>query len=103
MSLGDLKLIGDTGWRTSPRYAPQDALDSTETVMHYLSDPSPKRTIVGYYEGDGSSFGAGFAGGGTISFGGVSGIVLSVSGQRIQNIGASQWWIITVELQESSG
>ena len=98
--MADLFLCGDTGWRTEPRYAPQDVLDSAGTIMHYLSDPSPKRTIMGYYEGDGSSFGAAYAGGGVGTISGISGIVLSVSGQRLQNVGATQWWLITVEMQQ---
>lgn len=99
MGLADLKLIGDTGWCPSPRYAPQDVLDSEGTIMHHLSDPSPRRTIVGYYEGDGSNFGAGVAGGG--SYGGGDVIVLNVVGQRLQNVGDTQWWRITVEMQQA--
>lgn len=98
--MADLYLIADTGWRTEPRYAPQDVLDSTGTVMHHLSDPSPKRTIAGYYEGDASSFGAAYVGGGVATISGISGVVLNVSGQRLQNVGATQWWLITVEMQQ---
>ena len=98
--MSDLFLIGDTGWRTEPRYAPQDVLDSAGTVMHHLSDPSPKRTISGYYEGDASSYGSAFVGGGSATISGISGIVLGVSGQRLQNVGDTQWWLITVEMQQ---
>ena len=97
--MADLYICGDTGWCPSPRYAPQDVLDSDGTIMHYLSNPSAKRTLVGYYEGDGSSYGLGISGG-TATINGVEGIVLSVVGQRLQNIGDDQWWRITVEMQQ---
>ena len=100
MSLADLKISGDTGWRAEPRYAPQDVLDSGGTVMHGLSTPSCKRTITGYYEGDASEEGAGISVGDVVTVGGVTGILLSLSGQRLQNIGATQWWVITAELQK---
>ena len=94
-SLADLKICGDTGWRYEPRYAPQDVLDSEGTVMHHLSNPSPKRTVTGWLLGDGSNYGAGAS---EID----GGIVLSVSAQRFQNDTAgNQVWRITVEMQQA--
>lgn len=104
MSLDDIKLIGDTGWMPEPRYAPQDVLDSDGTVMHALSSPSPKRTIVGHFVTGAAAAYAGLVATAqsrtATSFAGESCYILTVVGQRIQNIGAEEIWRVTVEIQQ---
>ena len=96
MAFEDLYIMADTGWRYEPRWAPQDVLDSDGTIFHHLSNPGPRRTISGYYKGDGSNYGAGMT---EVSYGGATCVVLGVSAQRLQNVGATKWWRITIELQ----
>lgn len=87
----------DTGWRTEPRWAAIDIIGSSETTMQHLSDPSPRRTISAYYEGDGSAL---FAGETTATVGDATGYLVNVTSRRLQNVGATQWWNVTVELQQ---
>lgn len=104
MGLDDIKLIGDTGWRPAPRYAPQDVLDSDGTVMHSLSSPSNKRTIMGHFVTGAAAAYADLVATAnsraTTTFDGDTCYILSVAGQRRQNIGDEQIWHVTVELQE---
>lgn len=90
-------ICGDTGWRAAPRWAPVDVLGATETTMQFLSYASPTRTVSAYYEGDGSSL---FLGSQTANIGGISGILLSTASRRLQNAEGSEWWLVTVELQQ---
>lgn len=92
-----LYINADTGWRTEPRWAGIDIIGSSGTTMQHLSDPSPRRTISGYYEGDGSTL---FAGETTVTINGITGYLVNVSGRRLQNVGGAEWWNITVELQQ---
>ena len=96
-----LYICGDTGWRTEPRWAPQDVLDSEQTEMHHLSNPSPKRTVSAWYKGDGEDYCSGL-GQGPATVGDATGLVLSCTAQRFQNVGDDQWWRITVELQKEA-
>ena len=95
--MADLYINADTGWRTEPRWATIDIIGSTGTTMQHLSDPSPRRTISGYYEGDASSL---FAGETTVTVGDATGYLINVAARRLQNVGDNQWWNVTIELQE---
>ena len=91
-------ICGDTGWRAEPRWAPIDVIGATSTTMQFLGYASPKRTVSAYYKGDGSSLGLGVQ---TMDIGGISGILLSTSSRRLPNAGPDEWWLITVEIQQS--
>ena len=101
MAISDLKLDGDTGWMATPRFAPQDVLDSDGTIMHGLSSPSNRRILSGHLIGCGiEAFTAAANSRAETTVAGVTGLVLNVSGQRKQNTGTDEIWHVTIEMQE---
>jgi len=93
----------DTGWVSSPRFALLDPLDSTETTIHKLSVPSNRRTIAGTVKNNYGSLEALGDAAAEIAFttddgSGGQCYILTISGQRIQNIGDDVWYRFTAEL-----
>ena len=97
----------DTGWISAPRFALHDVLDSTETIIHLLSVPSSRRMITGTVKNDYPTLKALGDAAAEVTFStddGTSGqcYILSISGQRIQNVGTDVWYRFTAELIEAS-
>ena len=106
MSLSSIKLDGDTGWSSTPTLAHLEVLDSDTTIMHAVSTPGNTRTITGWLvDSAESAYNAivAIANARTItSYDGVECYILSVVGQRVQNIGDAQVWRVTVGLKQAS-
>ena len=101
MGLADLKLDGDTGWMATPRFAPQDILDSDGTIMHGLSSPSNRRILSGHLIGEGiEAFTAAANSREPTTIGPATGLILNVTGRRRQNTGDQEIWHVTIEMQE---
>ncbi len=101
MGLADLTLDGDAGWMATPRFAPQDVLDSDGTIMHGLSSPSNRRILSGHLIGEGiEAFTATANSRVEITIAGVTGLILNVTGRRRQNTGDDEIWHVTIEMQE---
>ena len=104
----------DTGWQPGPRLALLDPLDATETTIHTLGVPSNRRTIVATIKESPASWESQVAvceAHNAVTFVGdvdtATVIILSINGQRIQNVSgatASDKFTIrfSVEMMETS-
>ena len=104
-----IHLEQDTGWIATPKYALLDPLDSTATTVHYISSPSNRRNVSGTIRSDEGNYDTIVtAARAHTSVSLVTDVdtatvyILTVSAQRIQNVGATTYYRFSAELMETT-